>query len=105
MKRIALIFALILAAACSRQESMEQLAARVFDVAGRQVQILAAALDSTQVPRTLNPDGSLRTSDYKWWCSGFFPGTLWYVYAYTGDSRFYRCQREFSWGRWRNAPR
>ena len=89
MKRIALIFALVLAAACSRQESMEQLAARVFDVAGRQVQILAAALDSTQVPRTLNPDGSLRTSDYKWWCSGFFPGTLWYVYAYTGDSRFY----------------
>ncbi len=68
---------------------MEQLAARVLDVAGRQVQILAAALDSTQVPRTLNPDGSLRTSDYKWWCSGFFPGTLWYVYAYTGDSRFY----------------
>ena len=55
---------------------MEQLAARVFDVAGRQVQILAAALDSTQGPRTLNPDGSLRTSDYKWWCSGFFPGTL-----------------------------
>ena len=59
MKRIALIFALVLAAACSRQASMEQLAARVFDVAGRQVQILAAALASTQVPRTLNPDGSL----------------------------------------------
>ena len=28
------------------------------------------------------------TSDYKWWCSGFFPGSLWYVYEYTRDENF-----------------
>lgn len=25
-------------------------------------------------------DGKLETSDYSWWCSGFFPGELWYLY-------------------------
>lgn len=25
-------------------------------------------------------DGRLVTSDYSWWCSGFFPGELWYLY-------------------------
>ena len=32
------------------------------------------------MPRTLNPDGTLRTSDVNWWCSGFLPGSLWYIY-------------------------
>lgn len=25
--------------------------------------------------------GKLITSDYHWWCSGFFPGVLWQLYA------------------------
>jgi len=90
MKKIILIAAVLCAAlACRKQESMDELASRVFAVAGEQVQLLASELDGTQVPRTVNGDGSLRTSDYKWWCSGFFPGTIWYVYAYTGDSGYY----------------
>lgn len=28
-------------------------------------------------------DGKLETSDYSWWCSGFFPGELWYLYENT----------------------
>lgn len=36
-------------------------------------------------PRSTNPDGSLRTSDIGWWCSGFYPGTLWLIYERTGD--------------------
>jgi unsaturated chondroitin disaccharide hydrolase len=26
------------------------------------------------------------TSNSKWWCSGFFPGVLWYLYEYSGDA-------------------
>ena len=24
-------------------------------------------------------------SDTKWWCSGFYPGSLWLIYEYTKD--------------------
>ena len=30
-------------------------------------------------PKTTR-NGKLVTSDYSWWCSGFFPGELWYLY-------------------------
>lgn len=37
------------------------------------------------LPRTTDKDGKLMTSDSRWWCSGFFPGVLWYIYEYTGN--------------------
>lgn len=30
-------------------------------------------------------DGELVTCDPHWWTSGFFPGTLWYLYEYSGE--------------------
>ena len=42
--------------------------------------------DSTRLPRSTNKDdGSLLTSGTDWWCSGFFPGSLWYLFEYSGD--------------------
>jgi len=42
--------------------------------------------DSTRLPRSTNKDdGSLLTSGTEWWCSGFFPGSLWYLFEYSGD--------------------
>ena len=75
---------------------MEELTARVFERAAAQVPILDTYLDSVAVlnpgetvyPRSINKDGSLWTSNYKWWCSGFYPGSLWLVYEYTADSKF-----------------
>ena len=84
----------ILSVSCNRQESMEELTARVFERAAAQMMILDKNLDSASAtgeiiyPRSISLDGSLWTSDYKWWCSGFYPGTLWYIYEYTGDERF-----------------
>jgi hypothetical protein len=38
------------------------------------------------MPRSYVPaTGKSVTSDTKWWCSGFYPGTLWYLYAHTKD--------------------
>jgi unsaturated chondroitin disaccharide hydrolase len=47
--------------------------------------MLATHTDTTKFPQSLKPDGSQndRTSD--WWCSGFFGGSLWYLYEYTKD--------------------
>lgn len=43
-------------------------------------------LQSGLLPRTLDEKGELVTSKSSWWTSGFFPGTLWYLYEATGDS-------------------
>ena len=95
-KLLYLIFALAVLSSCERQETMEELTSRVFNRAMAQFEILDANMDSftgsdhgTYVyPRSVNADGTLWTSDYKWWCSGFFPGSLWYVYEYTDNEKF-----------------
>ncbi|GEM_PF-556871 len=42
-------------------------------------------LPDTLFPRTARPDATILTSNSAWWTSGFFPGSLWYLYEYTGD--------------------
>lgn len=97
MKKLMIILAVFVAGvSCCRQESMEDLTARVFERAAVQMKVLDAVLDSVAAekpgkavyPRTIEPDGAFRPSNYKWWCSGFYPGSLWYVYEYTGDESF-----------------
>ena len=43
------------------------------------------AFDKQPSPRNIQEDGALRLVGPKDWCSGFFPGELWYMYEYTGD--------------------
>ncbi len=38
---------------------------------------------TSKLPRTVNKEGKLVYSDDKWWTSGFFPGTLWYLYEFS----------------------
>ncbi len=88
--------AALLCCACNRHESMEELTARVFERAAAQMLILDKNIDSVALanpgtaiyPRSINNDGSLWTSDYKWWCSGFYPGSLWLIYEYSKDDKF-----------------
>lgn len=43
-----------------------------------------------QFPRTNNPYlQRLQTSNSSWWCSGFYPGTLFYLYEETGKKELY----------------
>ncbi len=46
-------------------------------------------------PRSIHKDGSLAMIHPHDWCSGFFPGSLWQMYAYTNDD-FWR-QSAISW--------
>ncbi len=102
-------------AGCNRdngEESMESLAARVFERAAAQFNLLDQNLDEAQevlasseedlvdefglaivntdklFPRTLDSEGGLVTSNYRWWCSGFFPGSLWFMYGHTGEEHW-----------------
>lgn len=95
MKKVILFTALFLCIACQKQESMEDLTARVFERAAAQMLLMDKNLDSAAVanpgvaiyPRSIKKDGTLWTSNYKWWCSGFYPGSMWYVYENTGDEK------------------
>lgn len=49
---------------------------------------LATVNDPTQFPKTLSNDGELSTTGIYGWTSGFFPGSLWYLYELTGDSKW-----------------
>lgn len=48
-------------------------------------------------PRSIRPDGSLTLVHPHDWCSGFFPGSLWQVYAYTHDARWRQQAISYTW--------
>lgn len=76
----------LVTAACNREEFMSQLTERVFSVALKQYIAMDARLTDRTLPRTLDENGMFVNSDIRWWCSGFYPGSLWYIYEYTGDA-------------------
>jgi unsaturated chondroitin disaccharide hydrolase len=39
------------------------------------------------LPRTVDTAGTLVASGSGWWTSGFFPGSLWYLYEYSRDEK------------------
>ena len=103
MKKIILVLcAAILCITCS-EEKKTDIVRQNFDSAATQLRlaihtadsitaarpdsIVAAQGDYPRVfPRNLRKDGSLFLISSKDWTSGFFPGSLWYMYEYTGDS-------------------
>ena len=59
------------------------------EFASGQLQILVSECepseDETLLPRALDEDGNLIYTPYYGWTSGFFPGSLWYMYDLTGN--------------------
>lgn len=67
--------------------SMRNLVESDLSFAVDQYKILMKNLPPGEVPKTYNISAaSLLTSDASWWCSGFYPGTLWYLYEYSSDT-------------------
>jgi unsaturated chondroitin disaccharide hydrolase len=57
-----------------------------FSMAAKQYELLAGKLKSDRFPKTYYAaKDSLETSGSGWWCSGFYPGTLLYLYKQTKD--------------------
>ena len=87
MKKL-FVFSVALAALVScgmKQESMKELTDRVFDRAIHQFALMDSNLGEKECPRTIDAEGNLVKTDSKWWCCGFYPGSLWYTYEYTGN--------------------
>ena len=50
--------------------------------------MLKANTDLSRFPQSVKQDGTLDTRTSDWWCSGFFGGSLWYLYEFTGDDKW-----------------
>jgi len=86
MKKI--IFAILVlstAAASVKAESIKKMTDRVFDMAAQQCKLMDKQLEENNTPRTYTPQGIFIPTKLSWWCSGFYPGTMWYIYEQTGD--------------------
>ncbi len=70
------------------QEFSQEKARSVLDHAVKHYKNMMHALPFNKLPRTIDVNGDLITSGSAWWCSGFYPGSLWYLYEYTGDDLF-----------------
>jgi hypothetical protein len=57
-----------------------------FALAQSQYKLLHANIPADRMPQNYDiKTGTMKTSDVTWWCSGFFPGTLWYLFEYGKD--------------------
>ncbi|MBQ3070736.1 MAG: glycoside hydrolase family 88 protein [Tidjanibacter sp.] len=69
----------------SGEKSMEQITKEVMEVAAAHCKNMDAALPEGRCPRTFERNRFVHTDIY-WWCSGFYPGSMWYIYEYTKDA-------------------
>jgi unsaturated chondroitin disaccharide hydrolase len=68
------------------QQRMRSLIAENMNLAASQYKLLADRTPVDSMPRHYDPQkNKLVNSDTKWWCSGFYPGSLWLIYEYTKD--------------------
>lgn len=81
---LSLLSAAIVLSACnsSKQEPLAAVIDRGLQASTEQALLMAKDLENQEgkLPKTIGKDGKLQTSDYHWWCCGFFPGELWYLY-------------------------
>jgi rhamnogalacturonyl hydrolase YesR len=60
-----------------------------FELATAQYELLLKAHpDTNKTPQSFKPDGTYSDRPTEWWCSGFFGGSLWYLYEYTKDDKW-----------------
>ena len=59
-----------------------------FTDADAQYNVMMKALSAESFPKTFQHD-SLETSNSGWWCSGFYPGSLLYIYEQAKDAALY----------------
>lgn len=70
----------------AQQQKMEQVINENLAAAVQQYKTLALATTDSVLPRSFDAaSGKYVTSDPTWWCSGFYPGTLWYLYEFSKD--------------------
>ncbi|MBN8879707.1 MAG: glucuronyl hydrolase [Chitinophagaceae bacterium] len=69
------------------KKKIEKLIQKNMELAARQYKFMASLTPADSMPRTYDAaQDKLVSSDTRWWTSGFFPASLWYIYSYTKDT-------------------
>lgn len=89
---ILILFVILAQACCSWHENqLERMIDKAFSNAIEQYGMLADSLlreAPGMLPHSRQEDGRITLVKPSGWTSGFFPGSLWYIYEYSGDERF-----------------
>lgn len=94
MKKITLLFVVVFVCVFSTGDLFAKGKVKVdkaLEHAARQYLYMRDELKGTnQFPKTYDKHMQrLKTSNSEWWCSGFYPGTLFYLYEETGNEELY----------------
>lgn len=67
-------------------KQMSELIQNEFQLADKQYKKLMKSIPQDKMPQSYNASiDKVTTKDITWWCSGFYPGSLWMIYEQTGD--------------------
>lgn len=82
LRNIMLAVCSLIAITASAQKNMGEVIEEGLSLSRTQALIMAKDLapQEGRFPRSFEK-GKMITSYYRWWCSGFFPGVLWLLYA------------------------
>jgi unsaturated chondroitin disaccharide hydrolase len=84
-----MLFTLIVFASCGKQKPADKFIDDALSFSVKQYTLMADVMKDKAdlLPRTIDTAGNLVTAKSNWWTSGFFPGTLWYLYEYSKDAK------------------
>ncbi|MBW6501651.1 MAG: glycoside hydrolase family 88 protein [Bacteroidales bacterium] len=90
MKKIFILLsasAIMMLGSCTSEKPMSGIIDESLSFAVKQYSLMAEEMLGRPglLPRTIDTAGNLVTAGSGWWTSGFFPGSLWYLYEYSGD--------------------
>lgn len=79
----------IIISSCTANKSMDKVADESLRFSVEQYKLMTEVMKDKPdlLPRTTDAQGNLVTSNAHWWTSGFFPGSLWYLYEYSNDPK------------------
>ena len=85
----AILLCTLLFNSCRNEKSMINVLDESLSFSVKQYTLIADVMKDKPdlLPRTIDTSGALVTSNSGWWTSGFFPGSLWYLYEYSKDEK------------------
>jgi len=80
---------LVVLSSCNNEKPLNKIIDESLAFSAKQYALMAEVMKDKPdlFPRTIDASGALVTSNSGWWTSGFFPGSLWYLYEYTKDEK------------------
>lgn len=92
------VTAITLSSCYAKQKSTQSIIENSLKFSTEQSMVLYRSIEETpdKLPKTTDKNGTLITSNDKWWTSGFYPGTLWYLYNYSKDENVKSAARKMT---------